>query len=96
MNEFHGLPVAILENKILRLEYLTSAGPRIVGLSYRGSPNLLADAHDISSETPYGKHFFLGGHRLWISPETPEKNRIHDNSGLQVREFPVGGLPPGD
>jgi len=96
MNDFHGLPVAILENKILRLEYLTSAGPRIVGLSYRGSPNLLADAHDISCETPYGKYFYLGGHRLWISPETPEKTRIPDNSGLQVREFPGGVELTGD
>jgi hypothetical protein len=68
MNDFHGLPVAILENKILRLEYLTSAGPRIVGLSFRGSPNLLADAHDISCETPYGKYFFLGGLTVTTPP----------------------------
>jgi hypothetical protein len=86
MTDFHGLPTAVLENKFLRLEYLTTAGPRIVGLSLSGSPNLLADVHDMTVDTPLGKFFFLGGHRLWISPETIEKTYIPDKSGLQVTQ----------
>jgi hypothetical protein len=90
MSDFHGLPTAILKNNQLQLEYLTTAGPRIVGLSFRGSPNLLADIHDISWETPYGKYFILGGHRLWVAPEIPEITDIPDKSGLQSLEFPGG------
>jgi hypothetical protein len=91
MTDFHGLPTALLENKQLQLEYLTTAGPRIVGLSFRGSPNLLADIHDISWETPHGTYFILGGHRLWIAPEIPEITNIPDKSGLQAFEF-LGGV----
>jgi hypothetical protein len=84
MPDFHGLPTAILENEHLRLEYLTTAGPRIVGLSRHGSPNLLADMFAMTSDTPLGKYHFLGGHRLWISPESIEKTYIPDMSGLTV------------
>ncbi len=90
MQNFHGLPSAILENNQLRLEYLTSAGPRIVGLSYHGSANLLADVHDLVWDTPNGEYRMMGGHRLWIAPEVPEKTYVPDNSGLSVREIPGG------
>jgi hypothetical protein len=90
MNDFHGLPTAVLENETFRVEYLTTAGPRLVGLSFRGSPNLLADAHDVSWETPRGAYSLLGGHRLWIAPEIPERTYIPDGTGLRVRELPRG------
>ena len=90
MTDFHGLATAVLENEHLRLEYLTTAGPRIVGLSYHGSPNLLADVFDMSSDTPLGKYHFLGGHRLWSSPESFEKTYIPDMSGVQVMASPNG------
>ncbi len=80
----------MLENEHLRLEYLASAGPRLVGLSYHGSPNLLADVFDITADTPLGKYSFLGGHRLWISPESFEKTYIPDGSGLEVAQVPDG------
>ena len=90
MPDFHGLPTAVLENEHLRLEYLTSAGPRIVGLSRPGSPNLLADMFNMTSDTPLGKYHFLGGHRLWISPESIEKTYIPDMSGVEVLSVPGG------
>ncbi len=90
MTDFHGLPAAVLENELLRLEYLTTAGPRIVGLSLRGSPNLLADVYDMTAATPLGQYSFLGGHRLWISPESFEKSYIPDKTGLEVIQVPSG------
>ena len=90
MEKFHDLPIGILENEQVRLEYLTTAGPRIVGLSYRGSSNLLADVHDLAWDTPNGAYHPYGGHRLWISPESPEKTYIPDEFGLQLRQFPNG------
>ena len=90
MEKFHGLPIAVLKNDQIRLEYLTTAGPRIVGLSYHGSPNLLADVYDMIWDTPNGDYSPLGGHRLWISPELPEKTYVPDKTGLSVREIPQG------
>lgn len=90
MQNFHGFPTAVLENNHLRLEYLTSAGPRIVGLSFDGSPNLLADVHDIVWDTPNGDYSPFGGHRLWISPESPETTYVPDQTGLTVQEIDHG------
>ncbi len=90
MKTFHDLPIGVLENAHVRLEYLSSAGPRIVGLQYHGSPNLLADIHDVIWETPNGAYLPFGGHRLWISPESKEKTYIPDKTGLTVREIPNG------
>jgi len=90
MSEFQGFPTAVLENKTIRLEYLTTIGPRIAKLSFKGSENLLCDVPDITWDTPYGKYFIRGGHRLWISPELPEKTYIPDSPGLVVKEIPAG------
>src|SRR5512137_190141 len=85
MPDFHGLPTATLANEHIRLEYLTTAGPRIVGLSYHDSPNLLADMHGMSSDTPHGKFHIQGGHRLWTAPEALDTTYYPDDSGLQVQ-----------
>ena len=90
MNDFYGLPTAVLENETIRLEYPTTIGPRIIRLSYQSSPNLLGDAHDIIWDTPLGKYYVRGGHRLWISPEIPEKTYIPEKSDMQVREIANG------
>ena len=90
MSDFHGLSTAVLENEYIRLEYLTTAGPRLIRLSYQGSPNLLADAYDVSLNMTHEGYSLLGGHRLWISPEVPEKTYIPDNSGVRVMEIPNG------
>ena len=90
MKDFHGFPIDVIENDQLRLEYLATAGPRIVRLSYKGSPNLMADIHQITWETPHGEYRPLGGHRLWTAPESFARTYIPDGSGLQVRKYPTG------
>jgi hypothetical protein len=66
------LPRASLENEHLRVEYLTTAGPRITGLYVRGvAGNLLAETPDEHWPTPHGEFHLLGGHRLWTAPEDP-------------------------
>lgn len=80
-----------LHNASLRLEYLSTAGPRIVGLYLSGSSrNLLAETPDIHWDTPYGKYSLGGGHRLWIAPENPNITAIPDDSGLVVQELKTG------
>jgi hypothetical protein len=64
------LPRASLENEFLRLDYLTTTGPRIIGLHAKGvEGNLLAETPDVHWSTPHGEYYLRGGHRLWISPE---------------------------
>ena len=66
------LASAVLENEFLRLEYLTTTGPRIVGLYVKDRQrNILAETPKIHWETPHGEYFLRGGHRLWTAPENP-------------------------
>ena len=91
MSDFYGLPTGILENDRIRLEYLTTAGPRIVRFSLGGQSNLLAELPETSVETTNGMYYFRGGHRLWAAPEImPDTYRL-DNDGVTVDEF-AGGV----
>jgi hypothetical protein len=66
------LPLASIENNFLRIEYLTTVGPRIIGLYVKGvEDNLLAETPDIHWPTPHGEYYLHGGHRLWTAPEDP-------------------------
>jgi hypothetical protein len=72
MTEYGGLPFASLANEHLRLDYLTTTGPRIVGLYVSGvDGNLLASTPEVHWETPHGEYYLRGGHRLWTAPENP-------------------------
>lgn len=84
------LPADSIQNDHLRLDYLTTAGPRIVGLSYRGSANLLAEVPEAYADTPNGPYWFRGGHRLWRSPELMPETYALDNEGLLVERSPNG------
>ena len=64
------LPFESIQNDQLRLDYLTSLGPRIVGLYVNGvNGNLFADTPEMHWPTPHGEYYLYGGHRLWTSPE---------------------------
>jgi len=91
MSDYYGLPTRTISNQHLRLEYLATAGPRIVRLALAGSAeNLLAETPDLKLGTPYGDYFFRGGHRLWLAPEAFPRSYIPDNDGLTVEELPDG------
>ena len=78
--DFYGLLTRTLANKHVRLDYLTTAGPRIVRLTLAGSDdNLFAEVADIKIPTPYGDYSLFGGHRLWHSPEAMPRSYMPDN-----------------
>ncbi len=79
-----------IQNDHLRLEYLASAGPRITGLFYRGGKNLLAEVHELYEDTPQGRFWFRGGHRLWRSPEVMPDTYTPDNEGLETQKIANG------
>jgi hypothetical protein len=63
-------PSASIENEFLYLEYLTTTGPRIVGLYAKGvEGNLLAETPDVHWATAHGEFYLRGGHRLSTAPE---------------------------
>ncbi len=80
-----------LKNDFLQIEYLTTS-LRITGLIYGGKPNILADLNNLPPiYTPYGDFHFLGGHRLWHSPEAIPRTYIPDQPVI-VTELPDGVL----
>ncbi len=55
------------------MDYLTTTGPRIVGLYAKGvEGNLLAETADVHWPAKHGQFHLRGGHRLWVSPEDEE------------------------
>ena len=86
--DIHGMPVDFVENDWLRVEFLTTAGPRIVRVMLKGaSENLFAEAPDASWETPNGAYKLYGGHRLWVAPETFPETSYPDNAPVTVKKF---------
>jgi len=81
----------ILKNDFFQIEYRTDA-LRISGITPTGGTNLLVDlAENPPLTTAYGDYRFLGGHRLWHSPEAMPRTYIPDGE-VQVTELPDGVL----
>lgn len=90
MSDYFGLPTGVLENKYLKLEYLLTAGPRIVRLSRTGGTNVFAEIPEFFVETPRGPYHFRGGHRLWAAPERMPETYHPDNLPVQIENIPDG------
>lgn len=103
MNEFSGHPVDAIDNGKIRVEFLTDIGPRLVGLSFgKSGKNLFAELPELNFDTAFGPYDFLGGHRLWRSPESVELTYAPDQPvtiekrgntvHIQAKPEPRGGL----
>ena len=74
------LPFASIENDFLRVDYLTTVGPRIIGLySKQAEMELLAPSPDFHWPTPHGEYYLYGGHRIWKAPEDSFYNCPEDH-----------------
>ena len=90
--EFYGRETIILANEFFHLECLAEAGPRIVRLipAWVGE-NIFAEVPEAVTQTTHGDFHFLGGHRLWIAPESFERTYIPDDrQGVTVKKAPHG------
>jgi hypothetical protein len=92
MQDNLGLSTRVLVAGPLELTYLDAAGPRIVGLRYKSSANLLASVPEIAIPTPFGEYRYIGGHRLWYAPEAMPRSYVPDHDGVTVTELPDGIL----
>lgn len=90
-DDFYGLPTRSIENDHLRLDYLATAGPRLVRLILAGSTdNLFAETPDAHWPTPWGEYFLRGGHRVVVAPEALDLSYVPDNAGLLFEDVPNG------
>lgn len=81
-------PFRSIQSAHLRLDFLSTGGPRLIGLYLTDyQANLLAETPDVSWNTPYGIYHLIGGHRLWIAPESHAYTSVPDDHGLGVTEF---------
>ncbi|HTP07311.1 MAG TPA: hypothetical protein VMP08_03625 [Anaerolineae bacterium] len=89
--DFYGLPACSLVNDYLRIDYLTTAGPRLIRLILNGSTdNLLAETPAIHWPTPWGDYHLRGGHRVTVAPEALELSYVPDNDGVLIEDVPGG------
>ena len=90
--EFFGRKTIILANEFFQLECLAEAGPRIVRLVPQWvGENIFAEAPEAVAQTAHGDFHFLGGHRLWIAPESFERTYIlDDREGVKAKKIPHG------
>jgi hypothetical protein len=95
MTTRHDLPVRTYKSRDLELDVLETAGPRVISLRYKGSANLFASVPDIAVPTPYGDFHYIGGHRLWYSPEAMPRSYIPDNEGVDIFDVHDGVILTG-
>ncbi len=95
MNNYYGQPIYHLSAGPLEIDCLSQAGPRIIGLRYKGSPNLLAEVPQITTPTPFGDYHYIGGHRLWHAPELMPRSYIPDDEGVSITELANGVILSG-
>lgn len=82
-------------------EVALSAGPRIVGARSGSSPDFMAKLDGEGIHHPaVGFLSFIGGHRLWRSPEVPAITYLPDSDPVEVQEVENGvrlvGPPDGE
>jgi hypothetical protein len=74
------LPFESIENSFLRVDYLTTVGPRIIGLyAKQANVQLLVQTPDVHWPTPHGEYYLYGGHRVWKAPEDSFYNCPEDH-----------------
>ncbi|HEX7556396.1 MAG TPA: hypothetical protein VF338_07210, partial [Leptolinea sp.] len=90
--DYYGFPVKTAGNHLLQMDFLETAGPRIVRLRSRmtGEVNLLAELPHLCIPTPYGDYRVLGGHRMQTSPETSPYTYIPDERPVQINQMADG------
>jgi hypothetical protein len=90
---FAGYDCIKLENDVLALWVIQSAGPRIIGLALQSGDNLFAEVPDVTLDCPgEGACSLRGGHRLWHAPEDPRRTYIPDDTSVTITDAEKGVL----
>jgi len=68
-----------------RLLVTLGVGPRVIYAGIDDGPNLFFTFADGAGNLGGGEYQLYGGHRLWISPEEPDKTMQPDNDPVEYR-----------
>lgn len=90
-----GAPWKVATHKIdlglVQIAVSTNAGPRILSYRKGDGPEFLASLPNAGIKHPdIGYYRFIGGHRLWRSPEVPATTYQPDDVGVHLTEFNHG------
>lgn len=67
-------------------------GPRVLHYGFVGGTNLFGLFPDVEAETEMGRWRAIGGHRLWIAPETKPASYAPDDRPVRVESLGDLGL----
>lgn len=80
-----------LKSGKLRLIITTEVGPRIIGVFYGDSDNLVYVDPETAGNTKNSKEWHIyGGHRIWHSPEAMPRTYVTDNTPIEVKKTKDG------
>jgi hypothetical protein len=88
--DFHGWNALKLVTDQAELIIPTDIGPRIVSCSLAGEENLFACIGEHLGGRGESEFTVRGGHRLWHSPEHPQRTYQPDNSPVGVKHLDEG------
>lgn len=80
----------VLETNAASLAMPVEVGPRVLHAGLKGAPNLLATLPEQLGKKGESEWMIRGGHRLWHSPEHPQRTYLPDNSPIKATTLPSG------
>ena len=90
--EYHGWKALRLSTGQAELILPTEIGPRVISCSLEGAPNLFAQLPEHIGGRGEPEFMVRGGHRLWHSPEHPQRTYEPDNDPVEVQLLGDKGL----
>jgi hypothetical protein len=85
--DYLGFPDSVrLSNGDIEVIVASSFGPRILHYGFVGGPNTFGFFPEVEAETSMGKWRAVGGHRLWMAPESSPRSYAPDDRPVEVEE----------
>lgn len=82
-----------LSNDIIEIVTTLELGPRIIYFNLKGGINILNPIKNCEpNETPWGKFYTYGGHRLWHAPEVSPRTYHPDNDPIKYEITDTGAI----
>ncbi len=82
---YAGFHCAVLSNPAGHTLYVTvDRGPRVIGYEVASGVNAFVALDGLGLDSPGGRFEFMGGHRLWLAPETPGVTHLPDEEACTV------------
>lgn len=76
----------LVEHDDLELVLSQSVGPRILRFGLAGEPSVFGEHPRAAVTTELGEWKPIGGHRLWVAPESKPESYAPDNEPVEIEE----------